>query len=91
MKVTLSISAQQLAWLVVTIILGMTIAYWYTGWPVIAAYFGIPSGIVSALGFFLVDKFFLKYVQSLLKRFLLRVLFMFVISVAVFAMFVLLK
>ncbi|PYF83183.1 hypothetical protein DFP75_102277 [Marinomonas alcarazii] len=91
MKVTLSISAQQLAWLVVTIILGVTIAYWYTGWPVIAAYFGIPSGIVSALGFFLVDKFFLKYVQSLLKRFLLRVLFMFVISVAVFAMFVLLK
>ena len=91
MKVTLSISAQQLAWLVVTIILGVTIAYWYTGWPVIAAYFGIPSGIVSALGFFLVDKFFLKYVQSLFKRFLLRVLFMFVISVAVFAMFVLLK
>ncbi|WP_137169981.1 hypothetical protein [Marinomonas sp. FW-1] len=91
MKVTLSISAQHIAWLTVAIILGMTIAYWYTGWPVIAAYFGIPSGIVSALGFFLVDKFFLKYVQSLLKRFLLRVLFMFVISVAVFAMFVLLK
>ncbi|MGO3739491.1 MAG: hypothetical protein ACTJGG_08490 [Marinomonas foliarum] len=91
MKVTLSISVQHLAWLVATIILGMTIAYWYTGWPVIAVYFGIPSGILSALGFFLVDTFFLKYVQSLFKRFLLRVLCMFVISVAVFAMFVLLK
>lgn len=91
MKVTLSISAQHLAWLVATIILGMTIAYWYTGWPVIAVYFGVPVGILSALGLFLVDKFFLKYVQSLFKRFLLRVLFMFVISVAVFAMFVLLK
>ncbi|MGO2354745.1 MAG: hypothetical protein ACTH58_08410 [Marinomonas foliarum] len=91
MKVTLSISVQHLAWLVATIILGMTIAYWYTGWPVIAVYFGVPVGILSALGLFLVDKFFLKYVQSLFKRFLLRVLFMFVISVAVFAMFVLLK
>jgi hypothetical protein len=91
LKITLSISAQHFVWLAVAIVLGMAIAYWYTGWPVIAAYFGIPSGILSALGFFLVDKFFLKYVQSLFKRFLLRVLFMLVISVAVFAMFVLLK
>jgi uncharacterized membrane protein len=91
LKVTLSISAQHLAWLAVAIILGMMIAYWYTGWPVIAVYFGVPSGILSALGFFLVDKFFLKDVQSLIKRFLLRVLCMLIISVAIFAMFVLLK
>ncbi|QRV24385.1 hypothetical protein [Marinomonas foliarum] len=91
MKITLSISAQHFVWLAVAIVLGMTIAYWYTGWPVIAVYFGVPSGIVSALGFLLVDKLFLKYVQSLFRRLLLRVLCMFVISVAVFAMFVLLK
>ncbi|UTW01051.1 hypothetical protein KDW99_07975 [Marinomonas rhizomae] len=91
MKMNLSISSQHLTWLVVSIMLGMTIAYWYTGWPVIAAYFGIPSGILSALGFFLVDTFFLKYVQSLFKRFLLRVLCMLIVSVTVFAMFVLLK
>ncbi|MEP7729379.1 hypothetical protein [Marinomonas primoryensis] len=91
MKITFSISAQHLTWLVVAIILGMTIAYLYTGWPVIALYFGVPSGIVSALGFLLVDKFFLKYTQNSFKRFLLRVLCMLIISVAVFAMFVLLK
>jgi hypothetical protein len=87
LKITLSISAQHFVWLAVAIVLGMTIAYWYTGWPVIAVYFGVPSGIVSALGFLLVDKLFL----SLFRRLLLRVLCMFVISVAVFAMFVLLK
>ena len=91
MKVTLSISAQHIAWLTVAIILGTAIAYWYTGWPVIAVYFGVPVGILSALGFFLVDKFFLKEVRSLIKRFLLRALCMLVILVTVFAMFVLLK
>lgn len=87
----MSISAQHLAWLVVAIVLGMTIAYLYTGWPIIAVYFGAPSGILSALGFFLVDKFFLKYTQNTFKRFSLRVLCMLIISVAIFAMFVLLK
>ncbi|SBS34067.1 hypothetical protein MSP8887_02084 [Marinomonas spartinae] len=91
MKITLSISAQYLAWLVVAIALGMTVAYLYTGWPVIAVYFGVPSGILSALAFFLVDKLFLKYTQSYLVRFSLRVICMLIISVAVFSMFALLK
>jgi uncharacterized membrane protein len=91
LKFTLALNVRYLAWLFVAIILGMTIAYLYTGWPVIALYFGVPSGIVSALGFFLVDKFFLKHTQNSFQRLLLRVLCMLIISVAVFAMFVLFK
>lgn len=82
LKFTLALNVRYLAWSFVAIILGMTIAY-YTGWPVIAWFIGLPCGIVSALIFYLIDGLFLKHISHQTWFLPLRIICMLAISIVV--------
>lgn len=76
-----------LSWFVLALSLGMGISYWYTGWPIIAVAIGIPSGIVTALLFFILDNKLTHLSKNTSLLFAIRLLIMIIISIGVFAVF----
>lgn len=76
-----------LIWLLVAIGLGMGISYLYTGWPIIAVVIGIPSGLVTAFLFFLIDNRLSKSIKNSSLLLVLRLLLIVVLSIGVFAVF----
>lgn len=76
-----------LIWLIIAIALGMAISYFYTGWPIIAVAIGIPSGLVTAILFFLIDSKISTSIKNVFILFIIRLLIMVIISILVFALF----
>ncbi|WP_338794251.1 hypothetical protein V9L05_24130 (plasmid) [Bernardetia sp. Wsw4-3y2] len=76
-----------LIWLIIAIALGMAISYLYTGWPIIAVAIGIPSGIVTAVLFFLIDSKLTNLVKNTSLLFFVRLILMVILSIGVFALF----
>ncbi len=76
-----------LIWSIIAIALGMGISYLYTGWPIIAVAIGIPSGIVTAVLFFLIDNKLTNLVKNTSLLFFVRVILMVILSIGVFALF----
>lgn len=76
-----------LIWLIIAIALGMGISYLYTGWPIIAVVIGIPSGVVTALLFFLIDRKLANSIKDTSLLLVVRLILIIILSIGVFAVF----